>query len=89
MNKRQQKAQEEANLANARIDLTRYEKLIAAKYASHQQYSTQKALVQQLEAQVRADQAALIAQKLPSITPLFALLLTAAQAFALLMSVTL
>ena len=57
------KAQEEANLANARIDLTRYEKLIAAKYASHQQYSTQKALVQQLEAQVRADQAALDSAK--------------------------
>ncbi len=57
------KAQDEANLANARIDLARYEKLIAAKYASHQQYSTQKALVQQLEAQVRADQAALDSAK--------------------------
>lgn len=57
------RAQDEANLANARIDLARYEKLIAAKYASHQQYSTQKALVQQLEAQVRADQAALDSTK--------------------------
>ncbi|MFM8646659.1 MAG: efflux RND transporter periplasmic adaptor subunit, partial [Methylocystis sp.] len=57
------KAQDDANLANARIDLARYEKLIAAKYASHQQYSTQKALVQQLEAQSRADQAALDSAK--------------------------
>lgn len=53
------KAQDEANLANARVDLTRYEKLVAGKFLSHQQYATQKALVTQLEAQVRADQAAI------------------------------
>jgi len=53
------KAQDEANLANARIDLTRYLKLVAGNYASQQQYATQKALVAQLEAQVRADQAAI------------------------------
>lgn len=53
------KAQDEANLANARVDLTRYEKLVAGKFLSAQQYSTQKAQVSQLEAQVRADQAAI------------------------------
>jgi multidrug efflux system membrane fusion protein len=53
------KAQDEANLANARVDLVRYEKLVAGKFLSAQQYSTQKAQVSQLEAQVRADQAAI------------------------------
>ncbi len=53
------KAQDEANLANARVDLTRYEKLVAGKFLSQQQYTTQKAQVSQLEAQVRADQAAI------------------------------
>lgn len=53
------KAQDEANLANARVDVTRYEKLVAGKFLSVQQYATQKALVSQLEAQVRADQAAI------------------------------
>jgi multidrug efflux system membrane fusion protein len=53
------KAQDEANLANARVDLVRYEKLVAGKFLSTQQYATQKALVTQLEAQVRADQAAI------------------------------
>lgn len=53
------KAQDEANLANARVDLSRYEKLVAGKFASVQQYATQKALVAQLEAQIRADQAAI------------------------------
>jgi multidrug efflux system membrane fusion protein len=53
------KAQDEANLANARVDLTRYEKLVAGKFLSQQQFTTQRALVTQLEAQVRADQAAI------------------------------
>lgn len=53
------KAQDEANLANARVDLVRYEKLVAGKFLSAQQYTTQKAQVSQLEAQVRADQAAI------------------------------
>jgi len=53
------KAQDEANLANARIDLQRYQKLVAGKFLSHQQFATQQALVQQLEAQLRADQAAI------------------------------
>jgi len=53
------KAQDEANLANARLDLARYQKLVANKFASHQQYATQKALVSQIEALIRADQAAI------------------------------
>jgi multidrug efflux system membrane fusion protein len=53
------KAQDEANLANARVDLTRYHKLQAEKFVSAQQYATQKALVAQLEAQIRADQGAI------------------------------
>lgn len=53
------KAQDEANLANARVDAQRYEKLVAGKFLSQQQYATQKALVSQLEAQVRADEAAI------------------------------
>ena len=53
------KAQDEANLANARVDLERYKRLVAGKFLSQQQYTTQKALVQQLEAQVRADQASI------------------------------
>ncbi len=51
------KAQDEATLANARLDLVRYKKLTVGNYGSQQQYETQKALVAQLEAQVRADQA--------------------------------
>lgn len=52
-------AQDEANLANARVDVTRYQKLAASNYGSQQQFATQKALVAQLEAQVRADQGAI------------------------------
>ena len=51
------KAQDEANLANARIDLIRYEKLAASNYGSQQQFMTQKYLVAQLEALVKTDQA--------------------------------
>ncbi len=51
------KAQDEANLANARIDVVRYQKLAVSNYGSQQQYTTQKYLVAQLEAQVRQDQA--------------------------------
>lgn len=46
------KAQDDANLANARVDLTRYEKLVENKYASAQQADTQRALVAQLVAQI-------------------------------------
>ena len=53
------KAQDQANLANARIDLDRYVRLAKTDYATKQQADTQRALVQQLEALVRADQAAI------------------------------
>jgi multidrug efflux system membrane fusion protein len=51
------KAQDEAQLANARVDLVRYQKLVATNYTTAQQADTQKALVAQLEAQARQDQA--------------------------------
>lgn len=50
-------AQDEALLANARVDLARYQKLVATNYTTAQQADTQKSLVAQLEAQVRQDQA--------------------------------
>ncbi|ATQ66763.1 MULTISPECIES: efflux RND transporter periplasmic adaptor subunit [Methylosinus] len=53
------KAQDEANLANARVDVVRYQKLAASNFGSQQQFATQKALVTQLEAQIRADQGAI------------------------------
>ena len=49
--------QDDAVLANARLDLARYQKLAATAYTSAQQADTQKALVAQLEAQVAQDQA--------------------------------
>jgi len=51
------KAQDQANLANARVDLVRYTKLAATAYTSAQQADTQRAQVAQLEAQVAQDQA--------------------------------
>jgi multidrug efflux system membrane fusion protein len=51
------KAQDNANLANARVDLGRYQKLAANAYTSAQQADTQKSTVAQLEAQVAQDQA--------------------------------
>lgn len=51
------KAQDEANLANAKRDLDRYTSL--KDFASRQQVDTQQALVDQLTAQVAGDQAAL------------------------------
>ena len=51
------KAQDEAQLANARLDLERYTRLVAANAANKQQLDTQKALVSQLEAQTNLDQA--------------------------------
>ena len=54
--KRQQDA---ASLANARVDLGRYQKLAASAYTSAQQSDTQKAQVAQDEAQVAQDQGAI------------------------------
>jgi multidrug efflux system membrane fusion protein len=51
------KAQDEATLANARLDLARYARLSTTNAVTQQQYEAQKAMVAQLEAQVRLDQA--------------------------------
>ena len=53
------KALDEATLANARLDLERYTRLVASNSIARQQLDTQKALVAQLEAQVKLDQAAI------------------------------
>jgi multidrug efflux system membrane fusion protein len=53
------KAQDEAQLANARLDLERYQRLAAASAGSKQQADTQAAQVAQFEALVKADQAAI------------------------------
>jgi len=52
-----QKAKDQAQLANARVDLQRYTALIADDAATKQQLDTQKALVAQLEAAVQTDDA--------------------------------
>jgi multidrug efflux system membrane fusion protein len=51
------KAQDEANLANAKLDLQRYTKL--GEFATRQQTDTQRSQVAQLSAQIEADQAAI------------------------------
>lgn len=51
------KAQDEANLANAKLDLARYEKLAKTAYTSAQQADTQRATVAELQAQIKQDQA--------------------------------
>ena len=53
------KAQDEALLANAQVDLVRYNKLAETQYGSHQQADTQKALVAQDQAQLAQDQASI------------------------------
>jgi len=53
------KAMDEAQLANARLDLDRYARLMQTNSATRQQHDTQRALVAQLEAQVQADQGAI------------------------------
>ena len=53
------KAQDAAQLANARIDLDRYEKLMASNAINRQQFDTQRALVNQNAALVQSDQAAI------------------------------
>jgi multidrug efflux system membrane fusion protein len=51
------KTQDEANLANANLDLQRYTKL--GEFATKQQTDTQRSTVQQLTAQIAADDAAI------------------------------
>ncbi len=52
-------AQDEAQLANARVDLDRYNKLAASNSGPKQQADTARATVAQLEAQTRSDQASI------------------------------
>jgi len=58
------KAQDEANLINARLDLERYATLVKKDYATRQQFDTQQALVNQLIASEAADAAAIDAARL-------------------------
>ncbi|MGC2781980.1 MAG: efflux RND transporter periplasmic adaptor subunit [Bradyrhizobium sp.] len=53
------KAQDEAQLANQKIDLARYEQLAASNAGSKQQADTQRAVVAQQQALIKADQAAI------------------------------
>jgi multidrug efflux system membrane fusion protein len=53
------KAQDEALLANAKLDLERYQRLQATNAGSKQQADTARSLVAQLTAQVQSDQAAI------------------------------
>ena len=53
------KAQDEAQLANQRLDLIRYQQLAATNAGSKQQSDTQRAAVAQSEALVQSDQAAI------------------------------
>jgi multidrug efflux system membrane fusion protein len=53
------KAQDEANLKNAKLNLDRYQSLADKDFASKQQVDTQQAMVDQLTAQISGDQAAI------------------------------
>jgi multidrug efflux system membrane fusion protein len=53
------KAQDEAQLANQRLDLIRYQQLASSNAGSKQQADTQRALVAQTEALVNSDSAAI------------------------------
>jgi membrane fusion protein, multidrug efflux system len=53
------KAQDEANLKNAKLNLDRYATLAKQSFASAQQVDTQQATVDQLTAQINGDQAAI------------------------------
>ena len=57
------RAQREAQLANARLDLQRYVQLVRSNGASQQTLDTQRATVAQLEAQVQFDQATIDAAR--------------------------
>lgn len=53
------KAYDAAQLANARVDLTRYQQLLQASGVTRQQVDTQRAQVAMYEAQIQQDQAAI------------------------------
>ena len=53
------KAQDEANLKNAQLNLQRYTTLNKQEFSTRQQLDTQQASVDQLDAQIKGDQAAI------------------------------
>jgi multidrug efflux system membrane fusion protein len=53
------KKQDEATLANDRLDMARYDKLVTNAYTSAQQAAAARAAVAEMEAQVQADQASI------------------------------
>jgi len=53
------KARDEAQLANAKLDLQRYSQLVIREFATKQSVDTQNALVAQFEAAIQGDQAAI------------------------------
>jgi multidrug efflux system membrane fusion protein len=57
------KAQDEANLSNAKLDLARYATLAKQSFATQQQLDTQNSLVNQLTASIAADAATIDAAK--------------------------
>ena len=57
------KQQDEANLKNAHLDLDRYTTLAKQNFATAQQLDTQKSTVNQMTAQIAADQAAIDSAK--------------------------
>ena len=57
------KSQDEANLANAKLDLTRFATLAKQDFATKQQLDTQNAMVLQLTASIAADTAAIDAAR--------------------------
>jgi multidrug efflux system membrane fusion protein len=59
-----QMVRDQANLANARVDLDRYEKLLAQNAIPEQQLATQKAMVTQQQGIVKSDQAQIDSAKL-------------------------
>jgi multidrug efflux system membrane fusion protein len=58
------KAADEANLANAQRDLARYSSLANSSFASRQQVDTQNAMVAQIQANIKGDDATIDAAKL-------------------------
>jgi multidrug efflux system membrane fusion protein len=60
------KAQDEATLKNARLDLVRYASLAKEDSVSAQKYDTQQATVDQLIAQIKGDQAIIDNARVPS-----------------------
>ena len=58
------KQQDQAQLANAQADLTRYASLVRQNFASRQQYDTQQAMVKQFSAAIVGDDAQIEAAQL-------------------------